>query len=161
MAVERNSTEAAFRERYRKDSPGAAPPALRLVDWAKRHGLRLRPRAGPTHDTLIGFLVLGANDHKIFTMETNGLLWVLFTELERRFPSTDRAAVAQFKSELRKKLEGVRGGRAAPGSDQAKASWRLEQTDEAALVGVLEWVVAELRRHYDDLLDDRRKRREG
>ena len=160
MAVRRNSTEAAFRARFQQDSPAAAPAARRLLDWAKANALRLRPSAGPTHDTLLGALIL-ANDHKIFQLETNGLLWVLFAELARRFPTTDPSATARFISDLRRRLDGVRGGRAKPGSEQSKASWKLALTDEVALIGVLDWLVAELRRHHKDLLDSQRKRREG
>ena len=160
MAIERNSSEEAFRKRYRQDMPEGAPVATRLIAWAKAHGLQRKPRAGPTHDTLLCFLKLGANEHKVFTLETNGLIWILFTEIERRFPATDHEKTAAFLALLREKLANVRGSRAESAEWGGKASWRLKDTDEAALIAVLEWVLAEHRRHYNDLLDSRRRRRQ-
>ena len=159
MAVERNSTEEAFRARYEHDSPDAARAARKLVQWARDRGLRLRPRAGETHDTLLCLLDLGANEYKIFTLETNGLVWVLFSELTRRFPSTDADEKAAFLATLREKLEKVPGGRAAPGSQGGKASWVLGATDLPMFQEVLEWTIEELRRHQTELLSSSRRHR--
>jgi len=159
VAVERNSTEEAFRARYEHDSPEAARAARKLIQWARDRGLRLRPRAGETHDTLLCLLDLGANVYKIFTLETNGLVWVLFSELTRRFPSTDADEKAAFLATLREKLEKVSGGRAAPGSQGGKASWVLGVTDLAVFQEVLEWTIEELRRHQTELLSSSRRHR--
>ncbi len=159
MAVERNSTEEAFRVRYEQDSPEAARTARKLMQWGRDHDLRLRPRAGETHDTLLGFLELGAHEHKIFALETNGRVWILFSELLRRFPSTDADEKAAFLATLRKRLEMVPGGRAAPGSQGGKASWVLGETDLPAFLAVLDWTLDELRRHHDELLSSSRRHR--
>jgi hypothetical protein len=158
VAVERNSTEEAFRVRYDRDSPEQARAARKLIQWARDRGLRLRPRAGETHDTLMCLLNLGANEYKIFSLETNGHVWVLFSELTRRFPSTDAEEKAAFLATFREKLEKVPGGRAAPGSRGGKASWALEATDLPAFLAVLEWSIEELRRHQGELLSSSRRR---
>jgi hypothetical protein len=160
LTVERNSSDEAFRERYRQDTPEAAPIATRLIAWSRTHGLELRPRAGPTHDTLLCFLKLGGNEHKVFALETNGLIWILFAELERRFPSTEPEKAAAYFASLREKLGAVRGSRADASRWGGKASWRLKDTDETALTAVLKWVVDELRRHWEDLLESQRRRRQ-
>jgi hypothetical protein len=159
VAVERNSSEAAFRARYEADHPEAAPPARGLLHWANERKLNLTWRAGPTHDTALGFLRLGVHDHKMFTLETNGLVWVLFTELGRRFPSTRDGAKDTFLEGFRERLARVAGGRAPAGSRGAKASWKLEQTDMPALQGVLDWAVGDLRKHYAELLAAHRRHR--
>ena len=159
MAVERNSSEETFRTRYEQDRPDAAPNAAKLVSWAKHRGLLLRPRAGETHDSLLCFLKLGANEHKIFTLETNGLVWIVYKELERRFPSTDVGQKAAFFTNLRERLQGVSGGRAAAGTQGGKASWMVASTDILALVTVLDWVIEELRHHHTELLSSSSKRR--
>ena len=155
MAVERNSTLEAFRARYETDSPEAAPAAMALVGWAKNRGLRNRPRTGPTHDTLLSWLDLGVGEHKILQLETNGLVWILFGELERRFPSKDARVRAAFREALHQRLETVNGGRAARGSRNGKASWRLQQTDLPALTGTLDWAIAQLRGGHEGLLGSR------
>jgi hypothetical protein len=159
VTVERNSTEAAFRTRYEADHPEAASAARSLLHWANERSLSLTWRAGPTHDTALGFLKLGVHDHKVFTLETNGLVWVLFTELGRRFPSTTDGAKNAFLNGLRERLSKVSGGRARAGSQGAKASWKLEVTDVPALLSVLDWALADLRRHYAELLSSHRKHR--
>ncbi len=159
MAVERNSTDAAFRTRYEHDRPEVAPIATKLMDWARERRLLQRPRTGETHDTLLCFLELGVNEHKIFALETNGLVWVLFSELQRRFPSKDASKKTAFLGTLREKLSEVAGGRAAPGSQGGKASWTLASTDVPALLRVLDWAIVELRGHYHELVASTKRHR--
>ena len=157
MAVERNSTPEAFRARYEAHTPEAAPTAMALMHWAKERGLRYRPRSGPTHDTLLCWLDLGVGEHKIFQLETNGLVWILFGELERRFPAKDAGRRAAFREELHQRLEAVPGGRAGKDSRNGKASWRLRQTDLAALTRTLDWAIGQIRGGHEDLVGSRKR----
>lgn len=157
MAVERNSSADEFRRRFEKDTPEAAHRAIALMEWAKERGLRYRPRTGPTHDTLLCWLDLGVGEHKIFQLETNGLVWILFGGLERRYPSQDASRRAAFREELHCRLETVPGGRAPKGSRNGKASWRLAHTDLTALTSTLDWAIEQLRDAHMELLAIRRR----
>jgi hypothetical protein len=157
MAVERNSSADDFRRRFEADTPEAASQADALMKWARERGLRYRPRTGPTHDTLLCWLDLGVREHKIFQLETNGLVWILFGELERRYPSQDAGTRAVFREELHCRLEAVPGGRAAKGSRNGKASWRLTHTDLAALTSSLDRAIEQLRSGHQELLARRRR----
>jgi hypothetical protein len=84
-------------------------------------------------------------ERKIFQLETNGLVWILFSELERSFPSKDIAKRAAFREQLHQRLEQVSGGRAERGSRNSKASWRLAQTALPELTRTLDWAIEELR----------------
>jgi hypothetical protein len=157
VAVERNSSLETFRARYEADRPEAVPAATALLEWARERGLRCRPRKGPTHDTLLCWLDLGVGEHKIFQLETNDLVWILFGELERRYPSKDAGSRAAFREELHGRMETVRGGRAATGSRNGKASWRLTQTDLPALTRTLDWAIEQLRRGHQELVASRKR----
>jgi hypothetical protein len=86
-------------------------------------------------------------------------VWVLFSELERRFPSTDAGKKTAFLATLREKLREVPGGRAAPGSQGAKASWVLGATDLPAFLAVLDWAIDELRRYHRELVSSSKRHR--
>jgi hypothetical protein len=151
VAVKRNSSEGDFQERFNRDRPDVASKAEEIIRWARERQLRRIPRAGEKHDTLLAHLILGVTEHKIFTLETNGAVWVLFKQLGARFPSTDAQKKEAFFNELRHRLRQLPGRRADIKSDADKASWNLQEIDLQGFLGILDWLLSELRRHDQDL----------
>ena len=151
MVVKRNSSEGDFQNRFNRDRPDVARKAEEIIQWARDRQLRRTPRAGEKHDTLLAHLVLGVTDHKIFTLETNGAVWILFNQLAARFPSTDAQKKDAFFQELRGRLRQLSGRRSDIQPDADKASWNLQDLDVPGFLGILDWVLRELRRHNQDL----------
>jgi hypothetical protein len=100
---------------------------------------------------------LGVQDHKIFTLETDGLVWILFKELAARFPSKDSSEKKRILTEFEARLSDMAGG-ASPHNDYAtQAAWRLDRLDTQAFLGVLDWLVDQLNRSYALTLKRRTK----
>ena len=156
MAVKRNSSEDDFRHRFKRDCPSVAHSAEEIIRWARDRGLRRIPRAGEKHDTLLAHLILGVGEHKIFTLETNGSVWILFEQLGARFPSTDAQKKREFFEGLRRRLGELPGRRVGIKPSADKASWSLQSLDLPAFLAILDWVLTELRQHDDDTRARRR-----
>ena len=137
MAVKRNSSEDDFRHRFKRDCPSVAHSAEEIIRWARDRGLRRIPRAGEKHDTLLAHLILGVGEHKIFTLETNGSVWILFEQLGARFPSTDAQKKREFFEELRRRLGELPGRRVGIKPSADKASWSLQSLDLPAFLAIL------------------------
>jgi hypothetical protein len=109
----------------------------------------------PDMDSLMCHFKLGVLNHKILTLQTDGLVWILFKELAARFPSKDKAEKTRILTAFEARLSEVAGGASTPGEYATQAAWRLDQMDTPAFLGVLDWLLDQLALSYAKTLDRR------
>jgi hypothetical protein len=136
----------AFRARLLADRPADMEFAEQVITWAINKPLARRWSSASEVDSLTCRATIGLQDHKILTLETNGLVWILFTQLLSTFPSSDATTKKGFHKHLVGRLGKIPGGNTAPGSYKAKASWRLSDTDLPAFLEVADWIVLEVKK---------------
>jgi hypothetical protein len=138
----------AFKARLLAERPADIGSAEQLITWAINKPLARRWSSASDIDSLTCRATIGLQDHKILTLETNGLVWILFNQLLSTFPGSDATAKTGFHKHLVGRLGKIPGGNTAPGSYKSKASWRLGDTDLRAFLEVADWIVVEVRKAH-------------
>ena len=138
----------AFKARLLADRPADMGIAEQVITWAINKPLARRWSSDSEIDTLTCRATIGLQDHKILALETNGLVWILFTQLLSTFPSSDETTKKAFHKHLVERLGKIPGGNTHPGSYKSKASWRLSDTDLRAFLGVADWIVLEVKKAH-------------
>jgi hypothetical protein len=149
------STRAAFSARQELDRPTDAGTAAAIVAWSRKRNLAVRWTSATDTESMTGSLRLGVQEHKLLTLQTNGLVWVLVTQLSARLPFVDPAAKTQLIDDLRTRLlEFPRAGQSASGKG-AKIAFRLEDLRTSDTLGkffvTLEWLIARLQTGFDTM----------
>ena len=149
------STRAAFSARQELDRPTDAVTAAAIVAWSRKRNLAVRWTSAPEMESMMGSLRLGVQEHKLLTLQTNGLVWVLVTQLSARLPFVDPAAKAQLIEDLRTRLlEFPRAGQSSSGKG-SKIAFRLEDLRTSDSLGkffvTLEWLIARLQNGFDTM----------
>ena len=147
------STRAAFSARQELDRPTDAVTAAAIVAWSRKRNLAVRWTSAPEMESMMGSLRLGVQEHKLLTLQTNGLVWVLVTQLSARLPFVDPAAKAQLIEDLRTRLlEFPRAGQSSSGKG-SKIAFRLEDLRTSDSLGkffvTLEWLIARLQNGFE------------
>ena len=150
------SNERAFRTRFHADRPNVTAVADSILAWATAKPLKRKYTTAPDQDSCMCRYKLGVQEHKVLTLETSGLVWILFEELAARFPTRDTAHKTRILAEFEARLSQV-PGRASSGSFATQAAWQLESIDTAAFLGVLDWLVDQLKSSYAETLGRDRK----
>jgi hypothetical protein len=145
------SSEATFRTRLLADRPGDDAAVDRVTRWAKSHGLSRRWTSGTQLDTLVCHLKLGERRHKMLTLETGGLIWVLFGELSSSLPVRDAGQKAEFLAEVRGRMQAIPGAVSDAPGRATQAAWRLEAVDLTAFLATLDWLLENLRKQHEAL----------
>jgi hypothetical protein len=150
-----NSTRAAFSARQELDRPADAATAAEIIAWARKRDLAVRWTTADDIDSMTASLRLGVQEHKLLTLQTNGLVWVLVTQLSARLPILDEAVKTQLIEDLRTRLlELPRAGQSSSGKG-AKIAFRLEDLRTADKVGkllkTLEWLTGQLQVSFDNM----------
>ena len=128
---------AAFGDRQQLDRPADAATAAEIIAWARKRDLAVRWTTAPEMDSMTASLRLGVQEHKLLTLQTNGLVWVLVTQLSARLPILDEAVKTELIEDLRTRLlELPRAGQSSSGKG-AKIAFRLEDLRAADSVGKL------------------------
>ena len=149
MAITTQGSAETFKRRFLADRPSEAGFADQVIAWAtSRHLVRGWTSAGEI-DTLTCRATIGQYKHKILTLQTNGLIWMLFSQLLAVFPSSDTEMKARFQKQLSDRLGKVPGGNSLPTAYKSKASWRLADMNLPVFLGVTDWVLGELERTHD------------
>lgn len=151
------SGQDTFLGRIARESATNLAAATRIVDWAKEHRLVRRYTSAERHDSLMCDLRLGQTQHKLFTLETDGHLWILFDQLASRFPERDVTAKGAFCDELKARVATL-PGRVSDSPTGAQAAWNLEEIDLDRFLNVMEWTCRELARHHELTLASVRRR---
>lgn len=138
----------AFKARLLADRPADMGLAEQVITWAINKPLARRWTSGSEIDTLTCRTTIGQQDHKILTLETNGLVWILFNQLLSTFPSSDSAIRQGFHKQLVARLGTIPGGNTLPASYKSKASWRLRDMDLRSFLEVGDWIVLELKKAH-------------
>ena len=149
------STRAAFSARQDLDRPADAATAAEIIAWARKRDLAVRWTTAPEMDSMTASLRLGVQEHKLLTLQTNGLVWVLVTQLSARLPILDEAVKTQLIENLRARLlELPRAGQSSSGKG-AKIAFRLEDLRTSDSVGkltkTLEWLTGQLQASFDTM----------
>ena len=149
------STRAAFGDRQELDRPADAAAAAEIIAWARKRNLAVRWTTAPEMDSMTASLRLGVQEHKLLTLQTNGLVWVLVTQLSARLPILDDAVKTELIEDLRTRLlELPRAGQSSSGKG-AKIAFRLEDLQAADAVGkllkTLEWLIGQLQSSFDTM----------
>lgn len=159
------SNRAAFTARLAQDRPADVETAEKIILWAKSRDLALRWTSATETDSMMGSLRLGVQEHKLLTLQTNGLVWVLVTQLAARLPIRDEDAKAKLLADFRERLMTLpRAGQSASGKG-AKIAFRLEDLRAAGgldgFYKTLEWMMAQLKTSFDTMrvAGHRRERR--
>src|SRR5258706_14005030 len=149
MAKTTQGSAETFRKRLLADRPSDVGFAEHVIAWAtSRHLVRGWTSAGEI-DTLTCRATIGQYKHKILTLQTNGLIWILFSQLLSVFPSPDTTMRARFHKQLSDRIGKIPGGKSLPARYKSKASWRLAAMELPAFLGVTDWVLGELNRTHD------------
>ena len=149
MAITTQGSAETFKRRFLADRPSDAALAEQVIAWAtSRHLVRGWTSAAEI-DTLTCRATIGQYKHKILTLQTNGLIWILFSQLLAVFPGSDTAMKARFQKQLSDRLGKIPGGNSLPATYKSKASWRLADMDLPAFLGVTDWALGELKRTHD------------
>jgi len=149
MAATTQGSADLFKQRFLADRPAEAGLADRVIAWATaKHLLRKWSSAG-TVDSLTCRAVVGQYEHKILTLETNGLVWVLFGQLLSGFPNPDPKAREKFHQQLCARLGKIPGGNSPSADYKSKASWRLGDMDLPAFLAVADWLLVELQKTHE------------
>ena len=149
------STRAAFSARQELDRPTDAVTAAAIVAWSRKRNLAVRWTSAPEMESMMGSLRLGVQEHKLLTLQTNGLVWVLVTQLSARLPFVDPADKARLIEDLRTRLlEFPRAGQSSSGKG-SKIAFRLEDLRTSDSLGkffvTLEWLIARLQNGFDTM----------
>ena len=151
------STRRAYEARSLAQRPDVASVTDSIIQWATARKLKLEYTTAPDLDSAMCRRRLGVQEHKIFTLQTNGLIWILFAELASRFPSEDEAEKATILQEFERQLALVPGGTSIPGEYGTQAAWRLDTMDWPAFFAALDWILAQLESSYNRVLARRRR----
>lgn len=111
--------------------------------------LQRRWSSAGTVDSLTCFAVIGQYKHKILTLETNGLVWILVGQVMAAVPGTDPKAKDAFHKQLCTRLGKVPGGNTVSPDYKAKAAWRLADTDLTAFLSAADWILDKLQSSHD------------
>ena len=149
MAVTTQGSAATFKTRLLAERPAEAGFAEQVIAWAtSRHLVRKWSSAGEI-DTLTCQATIGQYKHKILTLQTNGLIWILFDQLVSGFPSKEATLKARFRKQLCDRLGKIPGGNSLPTAYKAKASWRLADMNLPAFLGVTDWMLGDLHKTHE------------
>lgn len=123
----------------------------------------LRWKSGREMDSMMGFFQLGVQEHKVLTLQTNGLVWVLFDQMESRLPVSDAAERMRFMTELRARLLALPKADHKATASGVQASFRLEDLQNAgqtaALLETLEWAMSSIAAYFEEFIAESRRRR--
>ena len=146
------SNRRQFQHRFRADNSKVAAVAEDIINWAVTQKLKVRYTTAPDLDSAMGWRVLGVQEHKIFTLQTDGLVWILFKELASRFPLKDQTAKRAMLAEFEHRLSKVAGSATQPETYATQAAWRLEKIDAPAFIEVLDWLLEQIDVAYEGSL---------
>lgn len=148
MALATQGSSDSFTKRFSADRPAELGFAERVIAWATDRKLGRQWTSADQVDTLTCRATIGLRKHKILTLETNGLVWILIGQLLSDFPSPDPATKERFQKHLADRLKKVAGGNTLTTPYKSKASWRLCDTDLQAFLGVADWMLEELKKTH-------------
>ena len=146
MAITTQGSSDSFTKRFVADRPADLGFAERVIAWATDRKLGRQWTSSDEIDTLTCRATIGQRKLKILTMETNGLVWILFGQVLSDFPSPEPATKERFHKHLADRLKKVAGGTTLTTPYKSKASWRLCDTDLPAFLGVTDWMLEELKK---------------
>jgi len=149
MALATQGSSDSFTKRFAADRPADLGFAARVIAWATDRKLARQWTSAGEIDTLTCRATIGQRKLKILTLETNGLVWILFGQLLSDFPSPEPATKERFLKQLSDRLKKVAGGTTLTTPYKSKASWRLGDTDLTAFLGVADWMLEDLRKTHN------------
>lgn len=166
MSVPKQSgSRTAFLERLALEHPDSVALADRLVRWARANDVVLRWSSAATFDTMIGWIVLGVQEQKVFSIQTNGQVSVLFRQLSNRVPVASDASREATLQGLAAYLPNLPATSFSATKPDDKAVWPLSAFATAEPVGellkLLEWMLRGLRAEHEDMLAGRRTKKKG
>jgi hypothetical protein len=132
--------------------PDVAAVAESIISWAATNKVKVHYTTAPDLDSAMGRRVLGVHAHKIFTLQTNGMVWILSRELASKFPSKGQEGKKLVLAEFERRLSAVAGGTSTPGQYGTQAAWRLEHLDSVAFFETLDWLLEQLQTGYAAVL---------